>query len=92
MAEERKQKEEERKKKGEVIEEEDNNQIKQKKEQLNDIGNLVQQIYLEKEKVDNLGQIAERVQQLLKIKVTEHLIESIKTKINILINFLKINK
>ena len=97
--EERKKEEEERKNRGEVIEKEDKNKKKQKKEQLNDIGNLVQQIYLEKEKADNLGKIAEREQQLLKIsgglennpelgkKATEHLIDSIKTKINILNQF-----
>ena len=106
MAEERKKKEERRKKReeerrerGEDIEEEKKSQKESKEDQINDIGNLVQKIYLEKQKADNLGQIAEREQQLLRInggikndpelgkKVTGHLIDSIKTKLNILNQF-----
>ena len=110
MAEKRKKKEERRRireekekeekiKNGEYIEEEDEKQKKANKDQLNDIGNLVQKIYLEKQKAENLGQIAEREQQLLRInggikndpelgkKVTGHLIDSINTKLNILNQF-----
>jgi len=95
----RRKREEEKKEKGENIEEEDKNQKESNEEQLNDIGNLVQKIYLEKQKAENLGQIAEREQQLLRInggiknnpelgkKVTGHLIDSIKTKLNILNQF-----
>ena len=80
-------------------EEEDKNQKESNEDQVNDIGNLVQKIYLEKQKAENLGQIAEREQQLLRInggiknnpelgkKVTGHLIDSIKTKLNILNQF-----
>ena len=93
--------EEEKKEKGENMEEEeeDKNQKESNEDQVNDIGNLVQKIYLEKQKAENLGQIAEREQQLLRInggiknnpelgkKVTGHLIDSIKTKLNILNQF-----
>ena len=110
VAEERKKNEEKRRKReekekeekiknGEYIEEEDEKQKKANKDQLNDIGNLVQKIYFEKQKADNLGLIAEREQQLLRInggiknnpelgkKVTGHLIDSINTKLNILNQF-----
>ena len=95
----RREREEEKKEKDENIEEEDKNQKESNEDQLNDIGNLVQKIYLEKQKAENLGQIAEREQQLLRInggiknnpelgkKVTGHLIDSIKTKLNILNQF-----
>ena len=96
----REEKEKEEKiKNGEYIEEEDEKQKKANKDQLNDIGNLVQKIYFEKQKADNLGQIVEREQQLLRInggiknnpelgkKVTGHLIDSINTKLNILNQF-----
>jgi hypothetical protein len=95
----RKKREEERRERGEDIEEEKKSQKGSKEGQINDIGNLVQKIYLEKQKADNLGQIAEREQQLLRInggikndpelgkKVTGHLIDSIKTKLDILNQF-----
>lgn len=95
----RRKREEERRERGEDLEEEDKSQKESQEEQITDIGNLVQNIYLEKQKADNLGQIAEREQQLLRInggiknnpelgkKVTGHLIDSIKTKLNILNQF-----